>query len=189
MEKKTDNPDNINIMSIDEIQKGGRFDRYVRTAHDLLLGDSNSIQFEKFENFLKEIFHQVLCFLIPNSPRLGIKLLLVYKNEQYLTLERQADESRNTIKFETSRGPSTAFVLDSGLTATICVNVYRLLQKNSATLIMNYVDALVHEANHIIDPHKTEQEVHDIGIPILEEFLGIKLPSTYKNQRASDYYF
>ncbi len=84
---------------------------------------------------------------------------------------------------------STGFVVDNGVTATIHFNVDRLLTGNSASLVFNYVDTAIHELNHIKNPRLSEQQIHDSGIPVIEGFLGIRLPDTFKNQKVSDYYF
>ena len=188
--KKVSPVDKRIVGRIDEIPEGCQFDKYVKTCSFLLSGEFDKAKMDKFELFLTEIFHDCLKFVTPVNPRLSIKLLLIYNNDEYLTLEKIADDSKTIIKKEIAKNLTTAFVLDNGLIAVIHVNVFRLLScQNSVSMIFNYIDTLIHEINHIISHQRSEQEIHDLGIPILEKFLGIKIPEEYKNQKVSDNYF
>jgi hypothetical protein len=54
---------------------------------------------------------------------------------------------------------------------------------------LNLTEAFIHEILHCLYPHdKIEQEIHDMQCPLIEEFIGIKLPEEIKNLKASDYY-
>jgi len=183
---KKEDIDNSAIMIADDIPEGSRFDYYIKEFKKT----SASKNGDDFELFLSQIFRHCLEYVFPKSiPRLAIKTRLIYNNDQYLAEEKQADSNPKTIRKEIPKMASTAFVIDNGVIATIHFNVERLLTSNSASLVFNYVDTAIHELNHIKNPRMSEQQIHDSGIPILEGFLGISLPDTFKNQKVSDYYF
>lgn len=173
-------------MITDDIPEGSRFDNYIKEFKKT--GANKNV--DAFELFLRQIFRDCFGFVFPKSiPRLAIKTRFIYNNNQYLAEERQADSDPKTTRREIPKMASTGFVVDNGVTATIHFNVDRLLTGNSASLVFNYVDTAIHELNHIKNPRLSEQQIHDSGIPVIEGFLGIRLPDTFKNQKVSDYYF
>ena len=176
------------VGSIDKIPEGSQFEKYLKEIETILSGEVTNSKLDEFEKFLKQVFHDCIKFVNASGiPRLAIKILLIYNNEQYLRIEEEA--SKKAINLEAAIGPSTAFVLDNGVLPTIHVNVGRLLSaKNKPSLLLMYVDSLIHEILHINFPFKPEQEIYDLENTYVEKFLGIELPVEFKQLKASDYY-
>jgi hypothetical protein len=72
------------------IPEGSHFDKYTKTMITInqLLHQDFETNFPQFEMFLKGIFRDCVRFLTPVSPRLQIRLRLIYNNEEYLALEK-----------------------------------------------------------------------------------------------------
>jgi hypothetical protein len=64
------------------------------------------------------------------------------------------------------------------------IDLQALLEFNAETFVVNLVLRIMEELLHSIYPLKSEQEIHSLLCPLIEEFLGIQLPNAYKNFRV-----
>ena len=68
------------------------------------------------------------------------------------------------------------------------INVEKFLTfRNWESILLNLVETHVHENLHALRV-RNEQTTHATQIPLVEDFLGIKLPRAARNLKASNYY-
>ena len=174
------------IGKIDKIPEESRFNIYLKEMKELF----KDFDADKFEDFLKNVFHDCAGFLTTSGLHIPTtKVMLIYKPDQYVELETKC--ALTSISREIAKGPSTAFVIRSGLLNTIYVNIgflFESIGNGYPSFILNLVNAYIHEFLHIAFPDKSEQEIHDLECEIVENFLEVKLPDEFKELKSSDYY-
>ena len=178
-------PDKI-VGKIDKIPKESRLNEYLKTMVTLF----ESFDADKFEEFLKKVFHDCVDFLVATGTQIPTtRIMFVYNSDQYVNMEKQC--TLTAISKEIAKGPSTAFVIRRATLNKIYVNVGYLIENINLgypSFILNLVNAYTHEILHIAFPNKSEQEIHDLEFETVEKFLGINLPIEFKRLKASDYY-
>jgi hypothetical protein len=175
------------VGKIEKIPEGSRFEKYVKEIVLIIGGIVNA---DKLETFLTQVFQDCCKFITKSGLAVStVHLILVYKNDQYLELERQF--TQRAINLEVAIAPTTAFIITRGLTKTIYVNVARLIEvlpSGYPSFILNLVDTYMHEIIHDTGMALSEQETYDLSIKMDENFLGIELPKQFKELKSSDYY-
>ena len=148
---------------------------------------------DELEPFMFAVFKDCSSFLLVKLkpaffPTIHIKI--VYQTEKYRQLE--IDEAKKGVEKEVPKIPSTAFTIGNKFSQRLYVDaesLVKLLHHGYPTFILNLSTAFIHEILHCFySNEKTEQEIHDMQCPLIEEFLGIALPEEIKKLKASDYY-
>jgi len=170
------------ITTLGKIPKEGRLERYLREPYQERTREEI---FSFWESIFKECLEFVIFKLKPISlPRFRLNFVLDTKN--YEEIEKEHEKA--TIVEEEAKSPSSAFIVHNRFRATIYVNVESLLAlPNVESLTLNLIETYLHEILHACGIGD-EQTTHDVLMPLLEEFVGTKLPEDRKNLKASDYY-
>lgn len=148
---------------------------------------------EELEQFMFELFSDCHSFFLNKlKPTLypNINVKIVYQTEKFRQFER--DESKESIEMEIPKNPATAFTVGNKFSQRLHVDaesLINLLPYGYPTFILDLAELFIHELLHCLySCDKTEQEIHDMQCPLIEEFIGIELPEEIKKLKASDYY-
>jgi len=161
------------------LPKGGRIDKYQEEFKILLekSSSSNFSELEQFETFILRIFKDCKVYL---SKKLGasfpdILLTFFYNKDEYSKRLSDLD-----MFFGQSRPYTNTITFNLGTGVNIYINIQDHLEGD---LIVNLCSSFIEELIHIIDPTKSETQIHNTVCFMLEGFLEMKLSESIKNER------
>jgi hypothetical protein len=170
-----------------EIPKGSRLENYIQKLDETVRNNKS-----QFMPFLCAMFKDCVSFLENQEIRLPtIVLKFVWSHDEFVTFEKQ--ECQRARESAISKRQCTAFVVGNRFEKRLYIDMdyyLNLLKDHGAlTFIGNLAETYFHELLHCaFHTQKSEQEVHDMQFPYLEQFFCIKFPKQFKKIKASDYY-
>jgi hypothetical protein len=148
---------------------------------------------DELGKFIFSVFEDCRSFLLQKLKLISfptIHLKIVYNTEKYWRFEKE--EAKKGLEMEVPKDSSTAFAIGNRFLQRVYVDAESLIKLSDygyPTFIMNLSEIYIHELLHCFYRNtKTEQEIHDMQCPLIEEFIGIELPEEIKKLKASDYY-
>lgn len=159
--------------------KDGRIDKYEERFKVLFekLKAYNFSEIEQFEAFMLRIFKDCEAYL---KKELGasfpnMQLTFFYNKDEYIKQLKKLD-----LIFGRPRPYTKAITFNLGTGANIYINVQDHFKGD---FVVNLCVSFIEELVHIIDPAKSETQIHDIVCSMLEGFLEVKLPESVKDER------
>ena len=141
---------------------------------------------KNLEKFLLKLFDNSRKFIFENinpifSPK--IDLNLIFQAEKFDKMKKEKEKTTR-IK-EQAKRKLTAFHVGNNLKGQVFINVEErlsVLKHGYPTFILNIVMTFFHEILHCCYLNlKTEQEIFDLECSLVENFLEIDLPKSWKN--------
>jgi hypothetical protein len=170
---------------IDELSENCRISKFSNELEEFLPSDLKNL-----ENFLLIIFDNSRKFILENidptfSPKIEVNL--IFQAEKFDKIKKE-NEKTTRIKEQTKR-KLTAFHVGNNLKGTVFINVEErlsVLKHGYPTFILNIVMTFFHEILHCCYLNlRTEQEIFDLECSLVEKFLEIDLPKSWKTQNTS----
>jgi hypothetical protein len=166
---------------IDKLPENCRISKFSNELKEFLPFDMKNL-----ENFLLKLFDNSRKFIFENinpifSPE--IELNLIFQAEKFDKIKKEKEKTTR-IK-EQAKRKLTAFHVGNNLKGHVFINVEErlsVLKHGYPTFILNIVMTFFHEILHCCYLNlRTEQEIFDIESSLVEKFLEIDLPQSWKN--------
>ena len=180
------------ILKIPEIPQGSRLEGYVKAIDEIVKTNSS-----KLDDFFLDVFKECSSYARNSSLEDAVWPLTTIFHRCATTKEFQEifrNLDNEAIEKETPKYPEKLLAVHFGdkILAKIFVDCERLvgtLKHNAVTFVYTMVETYFHEILHsVLQERKSEQEVWDMQFPLIEDFLGFKIPEERKKMSAGDYY-
>jgi hypothetical protein len=159
--------------------KNGRIFRYANEFRSLRR-DTESPHFKKvFEDFMSRLFRDCQVYL---NGKLGacfpdIRLTFYYNTSDFLELEKKLD----LIFGVTPHRQAVVYKLAGEI--HIGIDVHDHLIGNEESFVANLCTSYIEELVHIIEPRKSEVDIHEIVCSMIEGFHEMPLTEEIKKER------
>lgn len=180
------------ILKIPEIPRGSRLERYVKAIDEAAETDPS-----KLNDFFLDVFKACSSYVRSSSLEGAVwPLNTVFHRcattNEFQEILKNLDEE--TIEKESPKHPENMLAVcvgDNILTRIFidCECLIETLKHNAVTFVYTVVETYFHEILHgVFQERKSEQEVWDMQFPLIENFLGFRIPQERKKMSAEDYY-